>query len=177
MSIQTVSGTIVSMSTKGSNYSIKLDDGEWYSGWLDKYKKTAPAGVEQDAFVEVRYKQNGQWKNIEAKGGITVQAKPTTQAASGAAGSPSNTGGGYAEKDLKRQREIRWHSSRNAAIEHARLALEAGSIDFGKCKVGEKMDVVTALVEEFTERFYVDAERVADNGFELELPGGLTIEQ
>lgn len=175
MSIETVSGVVVKFSTKNKNYSVQLDDGNWYSGWLDRYKNSAPAGVAQDAFVEIKFKMNGTFRNIEPKGGIIVKEAPATQAGSGAADSKATTGGAYAEKDMKRQREIRWHSSRNAAIQHVSLVLEAGSLDFGKAKAGEKMDVITALVDNFTEQFYLDAERVSDEGFVLELPEGIEV--
>ncbi len=167
--METVTGKVVRLSVKAKNYSVQLDDGSWYSGWLERNTNQPPKGVEQDANVQFQFEQKGNFKNIKPNSMTVLANQP---AASG-----GDTGGkSYADKDAARQREIRWHSSRNAAIEVLRIAFEQDSVALGTAKKGEKFDAILSLVDDTTRRFYFEAEEVSSDGVSMELPDEVTVD-
>ena len=155
-------GQVVSVKNYPKNTNFKLDDGEFYGGFNSDIRTT----INEGDVIEFEWRQNGKFKNVVAG----------TMTHHGSAGQPqqaeqpapkSKSASDYVDT---RQLSIHYQSSRNAAIEFIRMALEQETIKL-PAKQADKYDALEALVKEQTDRFHVQLEQViADGGVQPDVP-------
>ena len=144
------------------SYSVKMDDGQWYSAFAKN--GNLPFGVEQGNQVTVEYQMNGQYRNIKK---IYASSSSAAPAPSAPAAAPSAAQSDYKTKEDTRQREIRFHASRNSAIALTSAMLQAGALKL-PAKQADQADAVTAFVDNLTKDYYLEAEHVSKEGVQVD---------
>lgn len=124
---------------RGVVYNVKMSDGEWYGHGFAK-----PTFAKGDT-ITFQVEMNGRFKNMNAKS-VEISKDAPAQAAKST----------FVKKEDNRQTVIVHQSARNAAIQYAAVVLEHGLIKV-PADQKKKLDVVDALIEEYTARYHEDA--------------------
>ena len=147
--METTTGVVGKVFNRGKMWSLQVGD-EWYGNGFDE-----PACKEGEA-VEFNWDSNTKngrtYKNI-SKGSIKIKQGAAPSAPSYAP--PASPGA--------RDVSIQYQSSRKDALVLFPLLVEAGAISLPKEKAA-KYDAVLALVEEITNKFYIDIQTTVENG-------------
>lgn len=185
MSALLAQGTVVAVRDGDKNFNFTLDNGLKF-GAFKTSNRMIPA---QGQYVIVKYKQNGQYNNVEANG-IQVSGAQAPQHQAPQAQYPQQQGGyqqqpAYnpppqhqpqttaqparqyqrpAPQNDDRQLSIHYQSSRNAAIALVDAALKAGDIIALPAKKADKFDALLALVDRVSERYFLALEDVIKAG-------------
>lgn len=157
-----VTGTVEVVTTRGKATNIKVGD-EWYGCGFKGFPYSKGDTVSFDVI------QRGKYKNVD------MDSLKKVEGASSNSSSASNYS--PASND-NRQKSIAFQSSRKDAIEVAKIAVanELISIPAAKAK---RLDVVLALIDELTVRYYAEVEGVQSGEYDpLQevTPGGNSVE-
>lgn len=161
-------GQVVSVKNYPKNTNFKLDDGEFYGGFNSDIRTT----INEGDVVEFEWQQNGKFKNVI--GGTLTNHGNSGQQQQAAQSAPQGGTSKASDYVDSRQLSIHYQSSRNAAIEFVRLALEQETVKL-PTKQADKYDALEALVKEQTDRFHVQLEQVIKDGGvqpDVPTPGG-----
>lgn len=146
-----ITGTLNRIMNRGKAWNIQVDS-EWYGYGFEK-----PNANEGDQ-VSFSVTMNGQYKNV-TKGSLQVSSAAPAQAPA-----PSgNSGGGnsYAARDTS----IQYQSSRKDALAVLPILFEQGAVSL-PAKKEAKYDACLALLDELTNRFFLDISDVVQHGIE-----------
>ena len=143
-----VVGVVEKISQRGKAFNINVD-GTWYGFGFEE------PDFSEGVTAEFEVVKRGRFMNVDNKTFKVVDEKSAPKKGS--------TGGKGSYGDV--QRSINWQSARNAAIEVARIGVEAGAISLGSTKA-KKLDALFAFIDNTTERYYYDTDTVATQGVE-----------
>lgn len=154
----TATGRIVDVKEYAKNTAVKLDDGQFYGGFNNKFSSQAVSLLKTGNVISFEYKQNGKFNNIDESSVQSADASPSAPQQGGGKPSPH---AGFSQDT--RQLSIHYQSSRNAAIEFVNMAVGAGAVALPS-KKGDQYDALLALVKEVTVQFHTDLEQVIEDG-------------
>lgn len=146
------SGVVQTVVNRGSNTSLNIN-GEWFGCW--NYTPDCSEGDTISFEYEEKPKGDRVFKNIKT-GTVSVVGAAT---ATTAVPKPASTGHSYAARDVS----IQYQSSRKDALQVLPILLEAGAVSL-PTKKDAKYDAALAILEELTNRFYVDIQNCVANG-------------
>lgn len=142
-------GVVEIVAVKGNATNAKIA-GVWY-GCGFQFKGEFAQGDN----IEFEYSEKGQYKNVVLSSVRKVAGAAPAPVAQG------NFGAARAAADLTRQRSITYQASRNAAIEVAQIAVQAGILNLGK-KEAEKLDHLLNFIEDLTAKYFDRTEAVGE---------------
>ena len=147
---------------RGTAYSIQVEGSYYGCGFQ-------PPACSEGDYVSFQIEQNnrGYWNvsgNIEVKSG----GNPAPQKQASAKGPQTgNSRDQYwqekEQRDIANQKIIQYQSSRNAAIELVRTAVENDALSLGT-KKADKFDILVSIVDEITDKFEKDCKDIREHG-------------
>lgn len=167
-----VKGEVVSVSKKATKnpkfnlYSFKIDgDNKWYSTKFD-----VPSFKEGD-FIQFSWveEKRGEYINyVVSNKEVSIVERPkkdtSSSSSSAAANGSSNSRETYwatkEERDIIKDKKLQWQGSRSNAVDVVLFAITNGYLEV-KGKKGEQLDLLLGYVEQVTNKFYNDQERIA----------------
>lgn len=165
-----VKGEVVNVSKKATKnpkfnlYSFKIDgDNKWYSTKFD-----VPSFKEGD-FIQFSWveEKRGEYTNFVVNNNeVSILEKPKKDNSSSSAGATGSSGTretywtNKEERDIIKDKKLQWQGSRSNAVDVVLFAITNGYLEV-KGKKGEQLDLLLGYVEQVTNKFYNDQERIA----------------
>lgn len=144
---------------RNKRYSFVDTDGQWYGNGFDR-----PDFSKGDT-IQFNFERNGKYLNVVSGSVEVISRSEEAPAPKKATSSNVMTKDDYWSRkeadDQKKQREIRYQASRNAAIEFVRLAVEQGIISLGTKKADQEQNL-SNYVEAYTQEFYMSTFAMRD---------------
>lgn len=142
--MSTATGVVEKVLQRGNMYSINVS-GTWYGCGRDK------PDCSEGQTVSFEYSMNGKYKNADVKS-LEVQSS-----------TPAQSKGVDPSVWVKKDAAIIYQAARNSAIAFIDILCREGALALPQTK-DKKFDAMMALLDQMTNDFYLNTDKVRDNG-------------